>query len=129
MDYLRYGDRRLLVDNYPTMTAYLRYLQTQAGKDGLLVHQGKPNSPHGILGDWASAIPNTDGADQYDWKKISAGEYVFPVQERELFTNCYYIWALDLAADIAEKIQADMDYPGQIKVTVIRETRAVEYAR
>ena len=34
-----------------------------------------------------------------------------------------------LASDIAEKIQADMEYPGQIKVTVIRETRAVDYAR
>jgi len=34
-----------------------------------------------------------------------------------------------LASDIAEKIQAQMEYPGQIKVTVIRETRAVDYAR
>jgi ribonuclease Y len=34
-----------------------------------------------------------------------------------------------LAYDIARKIEADMKYPGQIKVTLIRETRAVEYAR
>jgi len=37
--------------------------------------------------------------------------------------------ALALASDIAEKIQTEMQYPGQIKVTVIRETRSVEYAR
>lgn len=34
-----------------------------------------------------------------------------------------------LASDIAEKIQSEMEYPGQIKVTVIREFRAVDYAK
>jgi len=34
-----------------------------------------------------------------------------------------------LAKDTAAKIKAELDYPGQIKVTVIREMRAVEYAR
>ncbi|MEI6206455.1 MAG: ribonuclease Y [Desulfuromonadales bacterium] len=34
-----------------------------------------------------------------------------------------------IARDIAKKIEAEMTYPGQIKVNVIRETRAVEYAR
>ncbi|MEW6776476.1 MAG: ribonuclease Y [Bdellovibrionota bacterium] len=34
-----------------------------------------------------------------------------------------------LSRDIARKIEADMTYPGQIKVTVLRETRAVEFAR
>lgn len=37
--------------------------------------------------------------------------------------------AILLAKDIAKKIEADMTYPGQIKVNVIRETRAIEYAR
>ena len=37
--------------------------------------------------------------------------------------------AMQLARDIAKKIEADMKYPGEIKVTVIRETRAIEYAR
>jgi ribonuclease Y len=34
-----------------------------------------------------------------------------------------------LARDIAKKIEADMTYPGQIRVTVVRETRAVEVAK
>jgi len=34
-----------------------------------------------------------------------------------------------LAKDIAKKIETEMSYPGEVKVTVIRETRAVEYAR
>ncbi|MFZ2949158.1 MAG: ribonuclease Y [Desulfuromonadaceae bacterium] len=34
-----------------------------------------------------------------------------------------------MARDIAKKIEAEMTYPGQIKVNVIRETRSIEYAR
>jgi ribonuclease Y len=37
--------------------------------------------------------------------------------------------ALLLSREIAKKIERELTYPGQIKVTVIRETRAVEYAR
>ena len=37
--------------------------------------------------------------------------------------------ANQLSFDISQKIQSEMTYPGQVKVTVIRETRAVNYAR
>lgn len=37
--------------------------------------------------------------------------------------------ALFLAKDIAKKIEAELEYPGQIKVNVIREFRSVEYAK
>ncbi len=37
--------------------------------------------------------------------------------------------ALQMAREIAKKIEAEMKYPGEIKVNVIRETRAIEYAR
>ena len=33
-----------------------------------------------------------------------------------------------LARDIAQKIEAELTYPGQIKVIVLRETKAVDYA-
>jgi ribonuclease Y len=39
------------------------------------------------------------------------------------------LFADQLAHDIANKIQQEMEYPGQIKVTVIREKRAVSYAK
>jgi len=34
-----------------------------------------------------------------------------------------------LGRDIARKIEKELTYPGQIKVTVIRETRSVDYAK
>jgi ribonuclease Y len=37
--------------------------------------------------------------------------------------------AESLSFDIARKIQDEMTYPGQVKVTVIRETRAISYAK
>jgi ribonuclease Y len=39
------------------------------------------------------------------------------------------IEAENLSYDIAKKIQDEMTYPGQVKITVIRETRAVSYAK
>ena len=37
--------------------------------------------------------------------------------------------AILLARDISKKIENELEYPGQIKVTVIRETRAVDFAK
>ena len=37
--------------------------------------------------------------------------------------------AISLSSDIAQKIQDEMTYPGQVKITVIRETRSVAYAK
>ena len=62
-------------------------------------------------------------------------EKTFAIQagrEVRVMVNCGKIddaHAELLAGEIAEKIQADMEYPGQIKVVVIRESRATSYAR
>jgi ribonuclease Y len=37
--------------------------------------------------------------------------------------------SIHLAREVAKKIEESLQYPGQIKVTVIRETRTTEYAR
>jgi len=37
--------------------------------------------------------------------------------------------AINLCKQIARKVEDNLEYPGQIKVTVIRETRAVEHAK
>ncbi|MFA6447661.1 MAG: ribonuclease Y, partial [Patescibacteria group bacterium] len=37
--------------------------------------------------------------------------------------------ASNLAREIAAKIEAELKYPGEIRVTLIRETRVIEYAK
>jgi len=37
--------------------------------------------------------------------------------------------AASLARDLARKVEAELTYPGQIRITVVRETRAVEVAK
>ncbi len=57
---------------------------------------------------------------------IQAGRELRIVVESGSVSDEDAIW---LARDLAKKVEAELTYPGQIKVTVIRETRAVEYAR
>jgi ribonuclease Y len=57
---------------------------------------------------------------------IQAGRELRIVVESARVSDEDAIW---LARDLAKKVESELTYPGQIKVTVIRETRAVEYAR
>ena len=57
---------------------------------------------------------------------IQAGREVRVMVQPE---NVDDVAAMRMARDMTKKIQDSMEYPGQIKVMVIRETRAVEYAR
>ena len=57
---------------------------------------------------------------------IQAGRELRIIVESEHISDEKAVW---LARDVAKKVEAELTYPGQIKVTVIRETRAVEYAR
>ncbi len=57
---------------------------------------------------------------------IAAGREVRVIVKPEAITD---LDARKLARDIADKIEKEMQYPGEIKVSVIRETRVIEYAR
>ena len=57
---------------------------------------------------------------------IQAGREIRIIVDSKKIPDEQAIW---LSRDIARKIEADLTYPGQIKVTVIRETRSIEYAK
>ena len=57
---------------------------------------------------------------------MQAGRELRVIVESEKVSDEY---ADDLAFMISEKIQNEMQYPGQVKITVIREKRSVSFAR
>jgi ribonuclease Y len=57
---------------------------------------------------------------------IQAGREVRVIVDCKRVSDDQAVW---LSRDIAKKVEAELTYPGQIKVTVIRETRSIEYAR
>ncbi|HUX07459.1 MAG TPA: ribonuclease Y [Acidobacteriota bacterium] len=57
---------------------------------------------------------------------IQAGREVRIIVESEKVNDDEAAW---LAKDISKRIEGELEYPGEIRVTVIRETRSVEYAR
>ena len=65
---------------------------------------------------------NYDGG----WRAIQDGREVRIIVKPEEIDE---FAASRLASEIAHKIEENLDYPGQIKVCVVRETRSVDYAR
>ncbi len=57
---------------------------------------------------------------------LQAGREIRVMVEAEKLSDEETLW---LSKDVARRIESELQYPGQIKVTVIRETRAVEYAK
>jgi ribonuclease Y len=57
---------------------------------------------------------------------IQAGREIRIMVKPERVDDAESVW---MAREIAKRIESELEYPGQIKVTVIRETRATEYAK
>ncbi|MDB5097618.1 MAG: metal dependent phosphohydrolase, partial [Cyanobacteria bacterium RYN_339] len=57
---------------------------------------------------------------------VQAGREIRIVVQPQVIDD---IGSAKLARDIAKKIETELEYPGQIKVTVVRETRSTEYAK
>ena len=113
-------------------------------------HEDKPKTLEGLVVKIADAISGSrpgarrDTLEKYiqrlteleDTAKSFAGvEKVYAIQagrEIRVFVSSKKIddlGATKLARDIANKIEEELKYPGEIKVNVIRETRVIEYAR
>ncbi|MEM7262807.1 MAG: ribonuclease Y, partial [Planctomycetota bacterium] len=63
---------------------------------------------------------------------VKAANAIQAGREVRVFVNAHKIndkKAVRLCHDISKEIESQLTYPGEIKVTLIRETRVVEYAR
>ena len=125
-------------------------LPEEIAKVALEHHQDHPETLEGVIVKTADAISGArpgarkDTYEQYiqrlddledTAKNIAGVEKVYAIQagrELRVFVEPAVVddWgAKKLAREVADKIEQDLKYPGEIKVTVIRETRVEEYAR
>ena len=95
------------------------------------ISAARPGARRDILESYVKRLENLEGiADSFKGVSksfaLQAGREIRVMVESERITDEDAVW---LSKDIAKRIENELQYPGQIKVTVIRETRSVEYAR
>ena len=95
------------------------------------ISAARPGARRDILESYVKRLEKLEGiADSFKGVSkafaLQAGREIRILVESESVTDEEAIW---LSKDIAKRIENELEYPGQIKVTVIRETRAVEYAK
>jgi ribonuclease Y len=91
----------------------------------------RPGARRDILESYVKRLEKLEGiADSFKGVSkafaLQAGREIRILVESEKISDEEAVW---LSKDIARRIESELEYPGQIKVTVIRETRAVEYAK
>ena len=98
-------------------------LEVVVGKDAILMDMAKPQTFERLetLEEITSSFPGVEKS-----YAIQAGREVRIMVKPEVVSEDNMIL---LARDIAKKIESELEYPGQIKVNVIRETKAVEFAK
>jgi ribonucrease Y len=95
------------------------------------ISAARPGARRDILESYVKRLEKLEGiADSFEGVSksfaLQAGREIRIVVESERISDEATVW---LSKDIAKRIENELEYPGQIKVTVIRETRAVEFAR
>jgi ribonuclease Y len=95
------------------------------------ISAARPGARRDILESYVKRLEKLEGiADSFPGVSkafaLQAGREIRIVVESEIVSDEETVW---LSKDIARRIENELEYPGQIKVTVIRETRAVDYAR
>ena len=95
------------------------------------ISAARPGARRDILESYVKRLEKLEGiADSFEGVSksfaLQAGREIRILVESERISDEATVW---LSKDIARRIENELEYPGQIKVTVIRETRAVEFAR
>jgi ribonuclease Y len=95
------------------------------------ISAARPGARRDILESYVKRLEKLEGiADSFQGVSkafaLQAGREIRIMVESEHVSDEETVW---LSKDIARRIENELEYPGQIKVTVIRETRAVDYAR
>jgi ribonuclease Y len=95
------------------------------------ISAARPGARRDILESYVKRLEKLEGiADSFKGVSkafaLQAGREIRILVESEKISDEEAIW---LSKDIARRIENELQYPGQIKVTVIRETRAIEYAK
>ena len=95
------------------------------------ISAARPGARRDILESYVKRLEKLEGiADSFHGVSkafaLQAGREIRIVVESDTVSDEETVW---LSKDIARRIENELEYPGQIKVTVIRETRAVDYAR
>ena len=134
IDFLRkHGESSAVVDamaahhmdiDWPSLEAML----VQAAD---AISAARPGARRDILESYIKRLEQLEGiADSFKGVlkafALQAGREIRIMVESEKISDEETVW---LSKDIAKRIENDLEYPGQIKVTVIRETRAIDYAK
>ncbi len=129
----KYGESRAVIDamaahhmdiDWPSLEAMI----VQAAD---AISAARPGARRDILESYIKRLEKLEGiADSFQGVSkafaLQAGREIRILVESEHVSDEEAVW---LSKDIARRIENELEYPGQIKVTVIRETRAVDYAR
>ena len=95
------------------------------------ISAARPGARRDILESYIKRLEQLEGiADSFKGVSkafaLQAGREIRIMVESEEVSDEEAVW---LSKDIAKRVENELEYPGQIKVTVIRETRAIDYAR
>jgi ribonuclease Y len=95
------------------------------------ISAARPGARRDILESYVKRLEKLEGiADSFRGVSkafaLQAGREIRIMVESEKVSDEEAVW---LSKDIARRIENELEYPGQIKVTVIRETKAIEYAK